>query len=117
MLSEFRDQLLEHQAERRIFNRLVAAFQAKGLIKERGKQQTDSMAMLTKVRRLSRLDLVVESLRLAVSAVLKKDRGWGEAVLPPDWEERYGERFVMQRHTREEWEGYDRTVGEDGQGF
>lgn len=117
VLSEFRDRLLKHQAERRIFDRLVEAFHAKGLIKERGKQRTDSMAMLTKVRRLSRLELVVESLRLAVGAVLKKDRTWGEAVIPPDWEERYGERFVMQRHTREEWEGYDRTVGEDGQWF
>lgn len=117
VLSEFRDRLLECQAERRIFDRLVEAFQAKGLIKERGKQRTDSMAMLTKVRRLSRLELVVESLRLAVGAVLKKDRTWGEAVIPPDWEERYGERFVMQRHTKEEWEGYDRTVGEDGQWF
>lgn len=115
VLSEFRDRLLNQQAERRIFDRLVEAFRIKGLIKERGKQRTDSMAMLTKMRQLSRLELVVESLRLAVGAVLKKDRSWGESVIPPDWEERYGERFVMQRHTREEWTEYDRTIGEDGQ--
>src|SRR5512139_257276 len=115
VLSEFRDRLLKQQAERRIFDRPVQAFRIKGLIKESGKQRTDSMAMLTKMRQLSRLELVVESLRLAVGAVLKKDRTWGERVIPPDWEERYGERFVMQRHTREEWTEYDRTVGEDGQ--
>jgi transposase len=78
VLSEFRDRLLEHQAERHIFDRLVEAFHATGLIKERGKQRSDSMAMLTKVRRLSRLELVVESLRLAVGAVLKADRSWGK---------------------------------------
>lgn len=115
VLSEFRDRLLKHQAEGRIFDRLVQAFRAKGLIKERGKQRSDSIAMLSKVRRLSRLELVVESLRLAVGAVLKANRAWGEAVIPPSWEQRYGARFVMQRHTREEWEAYDRTVGQDGQ--
>jgi hypothetical protein len=98
VLSEFRDRLLEQKAERRIFDRLVEAFRAKGLIKERGKQRTVSMAMLTKVRLLSRLELVVESLRLAVGAVLKNDRIWRKAVIPPAWEDRYGERFVMQRH-------------------
>jgi transposase len=117
VLSEFRDRLLQHQAEGRIFDRLVAVFLAKGLIKKQGKQRTDSIAMLTKVRRLSRLELVVESLRLAVGAVLQAEREWGERVIPPSWEERYGERFVMQRHSREEWERYDREIGSDGEWF
>ena len=115
VLCEFRDRLLKHKAEGRIFERLVEVFHSKGLIKERGKQRTDSIAMLTKVRRLSRLELVVETLRLAVGGVLRADRAWGELTIPPSWEERYGERFVMQRHTPEEWDGYDRTVGQDGQ--
>ena len=86
-----------------------------GLIKERGRQRTDSIAMLMKVRRLSRLELVVETLRLVVGAMLKADRGWVEAIIPPSWEDRYGERFVLQRHTQEEWAEHDKHVGQDGQ--
>jgi transposase len=71
--------------------------------------------MLMKVRRLSRLELVVETLRLAVGAMLKADRGWVEAIIPPSWEDRYGERFVLQRHTKEEWAEHDKHVGSDGE--
>lgn len=117
VLSEFRDRLIAHEAEGRVFERLVAEFQALGLIKERGKQRTDSIAMLTKVRRLSRLELVVETLRLAVGAVLQADAEWATRLIPPSWEGRYGERFVMQRHTPEEWQEHDRHVGQDGEWF
>lgn len=117
VLSEFRERLLNHQAEARPFDRLVAIFHAKQLIKERGKQRSDSLAMLTKVRHLSRLELVVESLRLAVSAALQANRTWGEASLPPAWEAWYGDRYVMERHRPEEWDAYERTIGADGQWF
>lgn len=115
VLSEFRDRLLEHQAEGRVFEQLVQEFRLMGLIKERGKQRTDSIAMLMKVRRLSRLELVVETLRVAIGVILKVDRKWGEALIPPSWEERYGERFVLQRHTKEEWADHDQHIGPDGE--
>jgi len=115
VLSEFRDRLLAHEAEGRVFEQLVQEFRSMGLIKERGKQRTDSIAMLMKVRHLSRLELVVETLRLAVGAILKTDREWGEGLIPPSWEERYGERFVLQRHTKEEWAEHDQHVGSDGE--
>lgn len=115
VLSEFRNRLLVHEAEGRVFDQLVNEFRAWGLITARGRQRTDSIAMLTKVRHLSRLELVVETLRLAVEAMLKADRAWSERVIPPSWEARYGERFVMQRHPREEWTTYDQQVGPDGQ--
>ncbi len=115
VLSEFRDRLLAHEAEGRVFDHLVSEFRAWGLISERGRQRTDSMAMLTKVRRLSRLELVVETLRVTVGAMLKADRAWSERIIPPSWEARYGERFVMQRHPREEWATYDQQVGPDGE--
>lgn len=115
VLSEFRDRLIEHEAEGRVFETLVQAFRAMGLIKARGKQRTDSIAMLTKVRRLSRLELVVETLRLVVGALVKADREWSEEIIPPSWEGRYGERFVMQRYSEKEWQDYETHIGEDGQ--
>ena len=114
VLSEFRERLIEQAAVQRVFIRMVKIFQTRGLIKERGKQRTDSIAMLTKVRNLSRLELVVETLRLAVSAILEADPSWGEALIPPSWDSRYGERFVMQRYSEADWKQYEVEVGPDG---
>jgi hypothetical protein len=93
----------------------VAQIRALGLIKERGKQRSDSIAMLTKVRWLSRLEVAVETLRLAVSTLVKTNREWSEEMLPPSWEDKYGERFVMQRYTEKEWKEYEANIGKDGQ--
>jgi transposase len=78
VLSEFQDRLIAGKAEGRVFEKLVEQIRALGLIKESGKQRTDSLAMLTKVRNLSRLELVVETLRLAVGALMKVNREWSE---------------------------------------
>lgn len=51
VLSEFRDRLIEGKAEKRVFEKLVEQIRALGLIKERGKQRSDSIAMLVKVWR------------------------------------------------------------------
>jgi transposase len=115
VLSEFRDRLLKHDAEGWVFDTLVNEFREMGLIKERGKQRSDSMAMLSKVRKLSRLEMMIETLRLAVGAIVRADRAWGEMLIPPSWEEMYGERFVMQRYSEQEWRKYEERIGSDGQ--
>jgi hypothetical protein len=46
---------------------------------------------------------------------MEADRAWGEALISPAWEEYYGERFVLQRHTKEEWAEHDQHVGSDGE--
>jgi transposase len=115
VLSEFRDRLVQHQAEKRVFEQLLQQFSQLGLIKRRGRQRTDSLAVLSKVRWLSRLELVVESLRLAVGALLKADRDWIQALLPPSWEDRYGERFTLERVSEKERQDYETHVGADGQ--
>ena len=115
VLSEFRDRLIAGNAEARVFEALVVQIREMGLIKEHGKQRSDSIAMLSKVRWLSRLEVTVETLRLAVVSVVKVDREWSEEVLPPSWEDKYGERFVLQRHTEKEWKEYEANIGKDGQ--
>jgi transposase len=115
VLSEFRDRLIAGKAEGRVFEKLVVQIQELGMIKERGKQRSDSIAMLTKVRWLSRLEVAVETLRLAVVSVVKTERDWSERILPPSWEDQYGERFVMQRYTEKEWKEYEANIGNDGQ--
>ena len=115
VLSEFRDRVIEGQAEQRAFEKLVEEIQAMGLIKEHGKQRSDSIAMLVKVRRLSRIEMVVETLRLAVVALVAADREWCEEVIPPSWDEKYGERFVRQRYSEQEWKAYEANIGNDGE--
>ena len=115
VLSEFRDRLIKHQAEARLFERLLEQLQDLGLIKRRGRQRTDSLAVLTKVRDLNRLELVVETLRLAVRALLAVDPVWTRATVPPTWEERYGERCVATRLSEEARKTLESEVGQDGQ--
>jgi transposase len=115
VLSEFRDRLIAGEAEQRVFEKLVEQIRGMGLIKERGKQRSDSIAMLTKVRRLSRIEMVVETLRLAVVDLVDTDREWCEEVLPPSWEDKYGERFMRQRYSEKEWQDYEAHIGNDGQ--
>lgn len=74
VLSEFRDRLLQGQAEGRVFEELVEQIRALGLIKERGKQRSDSIAMLTRVRWLSRLEVAVETLQLTVARLVQVER-------------------------------------------
>jgi transposase len=71
--------------------------------------------MLTKVRRLCRLETVVETLRLAIVALVDHDPEWSEEVIPPSWEEKYGERFVRQKYNEKEWQEYEEQIGENGQ--
>lgn len=117
VLCEFRERLLKGKAETRIFDLLVKILKDKGLIKNRGKQRTDSTHVLSKVRTLSRVEMVVETLRLAVSAVMKNEREWGEKTTPPSFEERYGERIVIQHHTKSEWQEIKKQIGADGAWF
>jgi transposase len=114
VLSEYRDRVLAHGAEARIFDRLLEQLQGLGLIKQRGRQRTDSLAVLTKVRDLNRLEHVSETLRLALRALVEQDAAWTRANIPITWEERYGERCVATRLSEDQRQALEREVGSDG---
>jgi transposase len=115
VLSEFRDRVIEHQAEARVFESVLKQLQTLGLIKRRGRQRTDSLAVLTKVRDLNRLERVVETLRLALQALLQEDPMWTRATVPPTWEERYATRCVAERLKEDERRVLAEEVGRNGQ--
>lgn len=115
VLSEYRDRLIKHRAEARHFEQLLQQLQSLGLIKRRGRQRTDSLAVLTKVRELNRLELAAETLRLALRAVLKHDPDWTQECVPPTWEARYGERCIAARLSQDERATLAAEVGQDGQ--
>jgi transposase len=115
VLSEFRDRVLAHDAEARLFDRLVEQLRGLGVIKQRGRQRTDSLAVLTKVRDLNRLERACETLRLALHALLDADPTWTRSSVPHTWEERYGERCVAARLSEDQRQTLEQEVGSDGQ--
>ena len=115
VLSEFRDRVLQHGAEARLFDGLLGQLRAMGLVKRRGRQRTDSLAVLTKVRDLSRIEQLVETLRLALRALLKEEAEWTRATVPSTWEEDYGERCVLEKLPEAQRQALAQRVGPDGQ--
>ncbi len=77
VLSEFRQRLIEGQAEHLLLDRLLEHCRILGLVKARGKQRTDATRVLASIRALSRLELVAETFR----AVLNRIKG----TFPAPW--------------------------------
>src|SRR4051812_49813631 len=95
---------------------MLERFKARGLVKARGKQRTDSTHVLAAVRDLSFLELVAETLRAALDDVAAVAPDWLRAVAQPVWFERYGRRVEDYRlpKSREEREALALEVGADG---
>lgn len=91
-LNHFRTLLLEKQEERRLLDDVIAKLKTAGLIKERGQSRTDSTHVLGLVQRLSQLELVSESLRVAMRAVGGIAEEWLAQYVPAVYQERYSQR-------------------------
>src|SRR5207248_850591 len=94
VLAEFRGRLVAGSAEYLLFETLLTAFRERGLVKARGKQRTDSTHVLAAIRRLNRLELVGETLRVTLEALTVAAPEWLLAHRDPAWGERYGRRFT-----------------------
>lgn len=115
VLSDFRARLLAHEAAARLFDTLLGQLRELGLLKRRGRQRTDSLAVLARIHLLTRLELVVETLRLAIRALLHADPAWAKSTMPPSWEELYGQRMVAERLSEAERMRLSSETGRDGQ--
>ena len=124
VLCEFRQRLIAHDAQRRVFDQLLLALRQAGLLKGQHMQRTDSLAVLGAVRQLSRLELAMETLRLALVEIEQQDPAWLKAAVPSSWAEQYGawtqhERLVRAKGEagRAEAEKLLQQAGADGQGL
>src|SRR5512142_966513 len=63
-----------------------------GLIRERGRQRTDSTHVLAAVRMLNRLERVGETMRAAWNDLAVMAPDWLQALAPPEWYQCYGRR-------------------------
>jgi transposase len=116
ILTDFRARLLEHQAERRIFEHLVSRLSDGGWIKKRGVQRTDSTHVLAAVRRLHRVEWLGEMLRAALNSLAEHDPDWLTSWVPVEWFERYSRRIEEWRlpSAKEKQETVMEQIGQDG---
>ena len=111
-LCYFRKRLLAHQREAQVFDTVLAKVRALGLLKKRGTQRTDSLAVLGAVRRLSALETVTETLRLAVRALA--DTAWGQREVPASFVAQYTDLRPDYRLSAAEQAALFLQVGRDG---
>ncbi len=101
VLCEFRQRLVAHHAERRVFDAFLRRLKERGFLKGRAVQRTDRLAIIAAVRELDLLEFVMETLRLALEAVLQHDPDWQKAHIPDAWLQNYGPWTQAERLIRE----------------
>lgn len=97
ILSEFRQRLLTKGKEVELLERMLECFQTKKLLKAGGKQRTDATHIVAKVRHLSRLESVSETLRAALNEVAEFFPAWLQKEITPRWFELYSRRSEEYR--------------------
>lgn len=116
VLSEFRDRLIEGNAEHLLFERMLNRFQERDLLKAEGRQRTDSTHILSAIRTLSRLELVTETLIHTLNVLATVAPHWLKTWVPAEWFNRY-EKRITEYHLPEkdkEREAFAQTIGIDG---
>jgi transposase len=116
LLSDFRERLVAHEAGGRLLQHLLERLSTLGLLKAQGCQRTDATWVLSAARSLNRLELVMETLRVALEEVAQRAATWLVGVARPEWVERYslvwrGARVPKKQAERETLAA---QVGEDG---
>lgn len=114
VLCYFRGRVLAHGQEGLVFETVLGKLKALGLVKKRGKQRTDALAVLGAVKQLSALETVSETLRLALGALAQADAGWVEQQVPASFREVYLERRSDYRLSAAERQAGLERVGQDG---
>jgi transposase len=115
VLCEFRKRLIVHSAEARVFDVVLAQMKALGLVKTRGTQRTDALALFSRARDLGRLELVFETMRCALYVLFKADADWLRSIIPVEWVTRYRHHCRAERQSDAERAALTLRIGDDGQ--
>ena len=86
VLVYFRDRLVQNKTERVIFDGVLALLIELGLVKRKSKQRIDSTHILGYVKEMSRLECVLETVRLALQAIAPRVLSAGR---PEFWEQQW----------------------------
>src|SRR5512140_326782 len=116
VLSEFRARLVDGDGEAYLLDALLKACQAKGWLKARGRQRTDSTHILAAIHTLHRVELVGQTLQAALDDLATIAPMWLKSRVPMDWFERYGRKVDNYRLPKAEAERQvvAEQIGQDG---
>jgi len=116
VLCEFRARLIEGQAEKHMLEAILKLCRERNLIKERGKQRSDSTHVLAAIHVLNRLESVGTTMRNALNTLAVAAPEWLRAHTEPDWIERYGARVDEYRLPKGKAEriALGESIGADG---
>jgi transposase len=116
VLSEFRTRLVAGRTEQLLLDTLLTQLRARGLLKPRGRQRTDSTHVLAAIRMLNRLERVGETMRHALNSLAVVAPDWLQAQVPPEWFNRYSPRMDSYHlpKTTTAREALATTMGADG---
>ena len=116
VLSTYRERLLAGGAEQQFFEEMLTHFRARGLLRARGQQRTDSTHVLAAIRDINRLECIGETLRHALNILAVVLPDWLVAQVTPDWFDLYGLRFEQYRLPKElaEQQALAERMGQDG---
>ncbi|MFJ8745593.1 transposase [Embleya sp. NPDC127516] len=92
VLTGFRDRLVAHGLEEKVFDLLLERLADLKLVASGGRQRTDSTHVIAAVRDLNRLEFVGETLRAALEAIAVSAPGRLVTWMDPSWQGRYGAR-------------------------
>jgi transposase len=116
LLHDFRGRVLTHEAGQRFLDTFLAACKARGWVKARGTQRTDSTHVLAAIRTLHRLECVLEAMHAALNQLSAAAPAWVQQHVPRDWYPRYGLRSDQTRLPKDasKREALAQQVGADG---
>jgi transposase len=89
LLSAFRTRLVNEPAEKHLLDQLLEVCKQRGWLKSSSKQRIDSTHVLARVRSLSNLEYVGETLRATLDDLAVMAPDWLVKQISPDWFERY----------------------------
>ncbi len=96
-LVHFRDRLLEQEQSALAFSAVLEGLVAEGLVDPRGKQRLDSTQMMGLLSRMSRLECMRETLRLALQELERSSANFARPAFWPELQERYVESKLDYR--------------------
>lgn len=118
VLCEFRSRLVAGNTEMLLFESLLERFRDHKLLRQRGRQRTDSTHVLTAVRALNRINCVGQTFRNALNTIATVVPEWFVKHAKAEWIERYGKPFDLEQSVsdakKEERIALERAVAADG---
>jgi transposase len=116
VLSEFRSRLIKGNVEEVFLTTLLTICRERGLLKERGKQRTDSTQIEAAIRTMNRIECAGETLRAALNSLAVVVPDWLRMHVPQEWYDRYAMRMEEFRMPKEatKRQALVEQIGQDG---